>query len=130
MAELRFLICVENYLRALLVWEHWACWDQLMRCLYLQYLSFCLVPYKYLNVFDALICLAKIILEMSIALTLIEIAFGFLLLNFGNINPPIFVITLLSNTKHIILKHFIMLTLTWHSLKRWWLFYPSFLIIF
>lgn len=83
-----------------------------MWCLYLQYLSFCFVPYKYFDVFDALICLAKIILEVCLALTLIEIAFGFLLLDFGNINPPIFIMALPSHTKHIILKHFIMLTLT------------------
>ena len=127
--KLTLFVSMENYLVSLVIWKYRACWNQLFWCLYSEHLFFPLVPHKNLRILYPLICLSKIILKMSFALTLHKITLCFLFFNLCNVNPSVFIITELWNSKNIILENFIVFSLNRNGIKAVVLLNSTFLIV-
>ncbi len=129
MTELCFLVSVENYLAALLVWKNRTCRDKVMCCLDLKNLSFLLVPNKNLCILYALISLAEVIFKVCFALSFLEITFHFFFLNLSNINPSIFIRAESGYTKNIILQELIMFSFDCNGIEACNFLNSAFLVV-
>lgn len=129
MSKILSLICMKDYLRAFIIGKGWAWGDELLVNLNSKYFFVILVPNKDSDFSDLIVCLSEIMLIWELSFAVVEIAFDWLLLDFGNVDPSRIILIVIGFAKDIILKQLLMLFFGQDAIKGIWLFNSTLLVI-